>query len=225
MKDSEKKRVIETYNRRLAQFGHDPRTLGWPKRRHRLRYAILLGHWDLKGRSILDYGCGFGDMYAFCRDQALDVDYEGVDINPELIAEGRKRYPEAKLSVRDPLREGLERSYDYAFSSGVHNIKLEDNWSFIEQGFELFDKSCTRGFALNFLSDKVEYKLEHAHHTDPVRVLELAYRYSNRIVLRNDYMPFEFTIFVDKQDAFDKERAVYPEYRPFVEDPPGGEEP
>jgi SAM-dependent methyltransferase len=220
MKDSEKKRVIQTYNERFAQFGHDPRTLGWPKRRHKLRYAILLGQWELKGRSILDYGCGFGDMYAFCRERGLEVDYEGVDINPLLIETGRKRYPEAKLFVRDLLQEGCARTYDYAFSSGVHNIKLDDNWGFTEASFELFDRCCTRGFAVNFLSDRVEYKLEHAHHSDPVRVLELAYRYSNRIVLRNDYMPFEFTVFVDKQDAFDKERVVYPEYADLVEDPP-----
>jgi SAM-dependent methyltransferase len=220
VKDEEKERVLRTYDERLAQYGHDPRTLGWPKRRHRLRWTILVSQWDVRGRSILDFGCGFGDMYAWCRDKKLDVDYEGIDINPKLIAEGKRKYPDAKLSVRDALVEDLERTYDYAFSSGVHNIKLEDNDAFTRETFELFDRATTRGFAVNFLSDKVEYRLDHAHHSSPERVLELAYRLSNRNGLRNDYMPLEFTVFVDKRKAFDKELAVYPEFLGEVEPAP-----
>jgi hypothetical protein len=48
-------------------------------------------------------------------------------------------------------------------------------------------------------------------------VLALGYRFSNRVVLRNDYMPFEFTIFVDKRSAFDPARAVYPEFLGWCE--------
>ena len=65
------------------------------------------------------------------------------------------------------------------------------------------------GFAVNFLSDKVDYRLPHANHTDPAWVLALCYTFSNNIVLRNDYMPFEFTVFVDCDEPFDKKHAVY----------------
>jgi len=219
MKDSEKREAIERYNERFAQFGHDPRTLGWPKRRHVLRYAILLGEWELAGRSLLDYGCGFGDMYGYCVEHKPGVEYAGVDINPKLIEEGRRLYPAAELILAD--EEDPDRRYDFVVSSGVHNAKIGDNWSFIEESFALFDRLATSGFALNFLSNRVQYELEHTYHADPVRVLELAYRYSNRVVLRNDYMPFEFTVFVDKRTEFDQEHVVYPEFRALITEDDG----
>jgi SAM-dependent methyltransferase len=213
MNEAEKQRVLASYSERLKKYGYSPRTLGWPKGRHRLRYFILLSQWPLAGTEILDFGCGFGDMYAYCREQGLDMDYEGMDINPDLIAEGLRQHPSARLFVHDALRDGLTRDYDYVFSSGVHNTKLEDNWSFIEASFELFNRHARRGFAVNFLSDKVDYPLEHAYHANPGRIMELAYRFSNRVTLRNDYMPFEFTLFIDKNEAFDPEIAVYDEFR------------
>jgi SAM-dependent methyltransferase len=213
MNEDEKRRILATYSERLREHGYSPTTIGWPKRRHRLRYFILTSHWPLGGAEILDFGCGFGDLYAYCRERGIDVAYEGVDINPDLIAEGRRQHPEANLAVRDALVDGLPRDYDYVFSSGVHNFKLADSWSFITATFELFHHHARRGFAINFLSDKVGYPLAHAHHADPCRILELAYRYSNRITLRNDYMPFEFTVFVDKDERFDPEVAVYDDFR------------
>ncbi len=217
MRDSEKEAIIDRYNRRLAEFGYDQRTLGWTKGKHDLRFYVLLSHWNLDNMDIMDFGCGFGDMYAYCRRHFPNVRYHGIDLNPELIREGKRQYPEADLTSGDALVSGLGRKYDYIFSSGVHNLKVSDDWRFIAESFELFHEFSTRGFALNFLSNKVEYELDHTYHSDPAQVLDLCYKYSNRVVFRNDYMPFEFAVFVDKQDDFDKEYGVYPEYLRFIE--------
>ena len=216
MKESEKQLIIDRYRKRLAEFGYDPRTLGWTKGRHNLRFHVLLSHWDLDHAEILDFGCGFGDMYAYCRQHFKTVEYEGIDLNPDLIAEGKKHHPQAKLNSKDPFASGLDKKYDYIFSSGVHNFKISDNWHYIQDTFELFNAFSKKGFALNFLSNKVEYELSDTFHSDPAMVLDLCYKYSNRIVLRNDYMPFEFTVFVDKQSDFDQEYGVYPEFSGYI---------
>jgi SAM-dependent methyltransferase len=217
MNDSDIEFVLRRYTERLQALGPVPEALGWTKGRHRLRYHMLLEPWQLRRGDVLDFGCGFGDMYQYCRDVLPDVAYHGIDLNPALVAAGRERYPEADLSSGNALKDGLNGRWDVIVASGLFNLLLSDNWEFIQATFDLFARHATRGFAANFLSDRVDYRLDHTYHADPSRVLQLAYRYSNRVMLRNDYMPFEFTVYVDLRSDFDKAHVVYPEFLSYVE--------
>jgi SAM-dependent methyltransferase len=217
MTEEEMRVVLERYNRRLAALGPVPEALGWTKNRHVLRYHMLLEPWHLTRERLLDFGCGFGDMFAYCRERLPEVQYEGIDLNPALVAVGRKRYPDARLAEHDALRKGLDGRWDVIVASGVFNFKLGDNWAFVETVLDLFSRHADKGFAANFLSDRVDFRLDDTFHADPARVLALAYRYSNRVVLRNDYMPFEFTVYVDLRREFDKAHVVYPEFMSLVE--------
>ena len=200
----------------LKEHGYSPKTLGWNKKRHNLRYYILLSQWDLNEKSVLDFGCGFGDMYAYLKNNGINANYYGTDINENLITKGKEIYPEANLFHSDALSNGLSRDYDYIFSSGVHNFKFADNWSYIQNTFEFFNKYSKLGFATNFISDKVDFREDDIYYSNPGMVIELAYKYSNKIVLRNDYMPFEFTVFISKNNAFRKETATYTEFEKYI---------
>jgi len=212
MTDQEIDIVLKRYTDRLAALGPVPEALGWTRGRHKLRYRMLLEPWPLASRDLLDFGCGFGDMYDYCREHFPGVRYHGFDLNPALVTAGRARYPDADLKAGNALKDGLDGQWDVIVASGLFNFLLADNWSFIRAMFDLFARHARIGFAANFLSDRVEYRLDHTYHADPARVLELAYTYSNRVTLRNDYMPFEFTVHVDRRTGFDKAHVVYPEF-------------
>ncbi len=151
MKINEQHRLIQDYNQRFGRYGYHPKTLGWGKERHRLRYHILLNHWKLSGQSLLDFGCGFGDMFGYCKSKNLDVKYSGIDINPTLIGEGKLHYPEANLTVADPLSSDIGTTFDIILASGLFNTKFEDNMCFARECFDFFAKTSTQGFAANFL--------------------------------------------------------------------------
>ena len=217
MNAAEKAFIMKRYSERLKLYGDSPLTLGWTKDKAQLRYHILLNHWSFNGDALLDFGCGFGDLYAYIKQTHLKVHYHGYDSNPDLIALGRKKYPDIPLLVADIFTLNTPQLFDYAVSSGVHNLKLQDNWHFIEKTFEQFARLCRKGFSLNFISNKVTRFDAHLYHADPAKILDLAYRYSKKIILRNDYMPFEFTIIVDLQDTFDQATVVYPEYLSYTQ--------
>src|SRR5215471_5443270 len=217
MNDRDVDFVLLRYTERLEALGPVPEALGWTKGRHRLRYHALLAPWGLPRGDVLDFGCGFGDMYAYCREHLPGVTYHGFDLNPDLIAAGRVRYPDADLRSGNALKDGLSGRWDIIVASGLFNLRLSDNWAFIEAIFDLFARHAQIGFAANFLSDRVDYRMEHTYHADPIRVLGLAYRYSNRVMLRNDYMPFEFTGNVDLRSDFDRAHVVYPDFMPHVQ--------
>jgi SAM-dependent methyltransferase len=214
MNEKEKSETIKRYNQRLEEFGYNPLSLGWgEKNRANLRFEILLSQWDFNRANILDFGCGFGDLHNYMKNSGIiDFSYTGVDINENLIKKGLEVYPGLNLINADWLESAPEDTFDYILSSGVFNHKLEDNFEFITKAMQLFNRLSKKGFALNFLSDKVEFEYDYTYHASPSKILEMGYLFSNKIVLRNDYMPYEFTLFVNKQEEMDLTYAVYPEY-------------
>jgi ubiquinone/menaquinone biosynthesis C-methylase UbiE len=215
--EQEKRETLARYDARLNEFGHDPRTLGWSKLQHQLRYEILLSYWKLSGADLLDFGCGFGDMYGYCQATGRsEVRYHGIDLNPRLIAEGLKRYPDADLVACDAVAKGLPASYDVIVASGLYNFRLKDNLGFIAETFRMFAAGCRQGFSANFITNRTDFKAADHYYADPCTVLDLCYKYSRRVLLRQDYMPFEFTVFVDMRDSFDQNYTVFPEYLGFI---------
>lgn len=215
MNEKDRENTVKRYSERFAKHGYSEEALGWSRNKNEVRFEALISEWksELQGASIADFGCGFGDLFGYVKNNLgiTNIDYTGIDINPDLIAEGKARYPEAKFWVGD-INETLPNTkFDFIFSSGVFNHKLEfvDEYDFIKDCIKQLDTMSTKGFAVNFLSDKVEYKLEHTFHSNPGKILDIFYQYSNHIVLKNDYMPFEFTVFLRKDKAIDSQKIIY----------------
>lgn len=208
---STNKYLIDLYTSHYKTYGATPRGLGWgTKERTTLRYHILSSRWNLENTTILDVGCGFGDFYGFLTQQKTKrIQYTGIDINPTFIRIAKKRYPKGTFRVYDLTENVSMGIFDYVFASGLFNDRIPHAKQRIIQLLKAIRARTKKGFAANFLSNKVDYQLQHAHHTDPAWALDLCYTFSNNIVLRNDYMPFEFTIFVDIDEPFDKTRVVY----------------
>ena len=202
--------LIAMYTGRLQQFGVSPETLGWgPKDRRELRFEALCSLWDFRGATILDFGCGFGDLLPFLTARYTGVRYIGVDINPDLIAHARRLHPDGHFEATNLLRTQWAEPVDFVLASGVFNDRIRDNDAFTSEAFAAFDAIARVGFAANFLSTKVDYRYDHAYYTEPQQALELCYRYSRNVVLRNDVMPFEFTVFVNKATQIDTARGVF----------------
>jgi trans-aconitate methyltransferase len=210
--------TIDRYNQRLKEFGVGEQALGWgEKGRAKLRYEILLSQWNFNSASVVDFGCGFGDLYTYMLKKGFTgVRYMGIDINPQFISMAKKKHPDCNFLLLNLTEENLTERFDFILSSGVFNHHLSDNFAFIEKCFEKFNLISEKGFAVNFLSDRADAPYDNTYHANPSRVLELAYKYSNNVILRNDYMPFEFTIFVNKFSSVSKRSGVYMEYERYV---------
>ena len=215
----EKLSLLKLYSDRLAQYGPTIAALGWTKPKARLRFRVLLEYWlstpPARPLRVLDFGCGFGDLFGYAQDRNVPIDYTGLDINSDLIRVARKRYPTARFLCADIFEQPLDEKFDIVLSSGAHNYLLSNNLKFIERSFELFRDMSEFGFAVNFLSDRVNYRNEQNYYSAPETILSLALRYTSRVTLRHDYMPFEFTVFVDKRAEIDENLNVF---LPFVAD-------
>ena len=214
MPDRDREDTISRYTERYREHGYSPLTLGWKKGRQSLRFDVLTSEHGRKGASVLDLGCGFGDLNHTLEEKfGTDYRYHGVDLVEALITEGRSRWPDSRstFTCGDFLALPFDKQFDFAVASGVFNHRLDgiDNYVLIEAFMDRALELCRDGFAFDFLSDKVDYPLGHTFHSSPERILAMAYSRSRNLILRNDYMPFEFSLFVFKDDGFDIEDAVF----------------
>lgn len=208
-------KVVERYTQKYQKFGYSQKTLGWDKGKQDIRFDILTSKWDLENKSILDIGCGFGDLYPFLQNKFQNIKYyHGIDLVPALITQGKKLYNKSncKLEVVNFLEWEPTRSYDFIIISGIFNFKLESeeiNYQFIKDILEKSFFLANIGVSSNFLSNKVDFELAHAFHSSPTYILDHIYTLTRNVVLMNDYFPFEFTVHLDKRDSFDKNDTIF----------------
>ncbi len=211
MNKFDKNAYIERYNTRLETYGHDIKTLGWggDNARQFLRFQVSLELENFlntsKIASVLDVGCGFGDMGGdFMKNNYPNIKYTGVDINSKLIEEGKKKYPELDLRCVDIIEDNFNEKFDLVCESGIFNFKLqsENQSDYIETMINKMYSLSNCGISLDFMSTFVDFQHDGAFHMNEFDAIRLAKKFSKRVVLRNDYLDFEYAIYIlkDKND-------------------------
>lgn len=191
------------YVDRLKRYGHDPRTLGWAAGKQAERFTSLTELLPIaRMRSVLDVGCGFGDLYDFLRRGGFTGQYTGIDFIPELIETGRAAYPEADLRVGDVAEFAPGERFDIVIASGIFNAKLahDDQWTHVTSTLERMFDLCTVAAGADFLTSYCDFEREDLFYCPPERVFGFAKSLTRRVGLLHHYMPFEFAIVLFKDD-------------------------
>lgn len=212
-----KEQMIAYYEDLLGRYGDSFRTLDWKSAEsQKLRYAVLLYIFYLTQRlkdiSILDVGCGLGHFYGYLKEEDLiardRIDYTGYDISAKLIERAQKLYPEAKFLMKDILEEEAQ-SFDYVFCSGVFNIILTDEGTHLKFVNEMLCRMFAFskiGLAVNFLSitgihlvpERASTELSRYYYFKPEEIALWARALTDRFILRHDYHPGDFTLYLLK---------------------------
>ncbi|MCV0393512.1 MAG: class I SAM-dependent methyltransferase [Nitrosopumilus sp.] len=156
----------------------------------------------LKNSSVIDIGCGYGDFLAFLNKKRFNVKYTGIDINERFIDIAKSKHPNSYFDVRDIEKKPLKKKFDWAFAIGTTN--QNGSYSYIEKLMKEMLKISKKGIAIDFLSTYVDFKKPSNFHASPEKVFKIAKKFSKRVVLKHDYLPFEFCIFIYKNDKISK---------------------
>lgn len=197
-------RVTSFYNQRYQEQGDDISSVGWcDKPSQWLRFDMLFRDYDPRGKTILDVGCGFGDLYEFLTEKYGDnFSYIGIDISGELITQAQKKHCEINAMFYQcelfSLAKYTDEPIDYAIESGMLSFKIKDNNKYAQEVMGNMFELSRDGVALNFLSDQVDYQLDKNHHFSIQNALLWASQLSRHFVLYHDYPLWEFTIKIMK---------------------------
>ena len=208
--------LINSYRSLFKKFGYSPKSLGWKNGKQFLRFHQLTSLWELENSTWLDVGCGFGDFIKFLRASKIDnFNYMGIDIVSDFVNLAKSHYPNSNCNfINEPfLESNFIKTYDYVIASGTFNSKLHgvNGYKYIEKNMCKMFNLSKKAIAIDFLTDRVDYKHEHNFNSSPEKILSLACKLSKRVVLRNDYFPFEFAIIIFKDDAVISKLTMYSE--------------
>lgn len=210
LKKADKEKYIQRYSERLKSFGHDPKTLGWGggRDRQKLRFSIaceLALLCDVRVEAVLDVGCGFGDLGNYIAEHYLNWSYLGIDINGELVSEALTRYPNLDLveGSLDELDFGSNQ-FDLVVANGIFGASLEaydSEYDYIRDSLSEFYRISKVGVAADFMSTWVDWTAPASFHADPGKIYEIAKGLSDRVVIRSDYLKYEFMVYILKEEA------------------------
>jgi len=210
--------MTERYRGQYREHGYSPKSLGWDKGKQEVRFQTLFEFFSWEGRAVLDIGCGFGDFAGYLtRKIGPTFNYTGIDLVPEFIDEARARnaYPTTSYLTGDFLQVSFDRPFDIVVGSGIFNHKFDNgrNQAVVEKTMRKAFAMCQEGIAFDFLTDKVDFKHAHTHHTNPEWLLGLGYLLTRNLTFRNDVMPFECAIALHKNQEFQTEDTLFTKWK------------
>lgn len=206
MEEEDRRDYIERYEERLRRFGYSPETLGWGKQgRQEIRFGVLAQPiLESLSSSVLDVGCGFADLYDYLLAHGWEGRYCGIDIVPGLLQVARQRHPELDLREADITASDVHLgAYDFVVATGMFNARLKvgDNLKHIEHALLTMCRIAKAAVCVDFMSTYVDYQHPEGWHTDPAWALALGKKLSRRVMLRHDYMPYEFALIIYSEDT------------------------
>lgn len=203
----------EFYKQLLKDNGYNNKALG-VNEKQLLRFHQLTACWNLSNKKILDVGSGFGDFNRYLQLAGVtQCDYTGIESVYEFYCESKKRYIADNIRfINDEFMNlNITSRYDYIIASGIFNLKIDgiDHYEYIYENLKKMFDLADIAISVDFLSDRVEYTHPWNYNSSPLKILELAYRLSRNVVIRNDYFPFEFSITINKEELFNKKTTTY----------------
>jgi hypothetical protein len=99
--------------------------------------------------------------------------------------------------VRDVLVGDATPEVDYVLSSGVFGLTPNGDPDFVRAMLTRMFALARRGVAVNFLSARTPNAMDpRSYYAEPTEILDLALTLTPDVVLRHDYKPNDFAVYL-----------------------------
>jgi cyclopropane fatty-acyl-phospholipid synthase-like methyltransferase len=176
-----------------------------------LRFYELVKNLDLNDhrKTVLDVGCGNGELYKFLNFVGCRGRYVGYDINEMLLDQARNRFQGIDVQSRDIMIEDITQRFDYVVPSGLFNINVGQSSDWIKNFLEKMYALSNEVLVFNMISTHVTYRDEGMFYMDPAEVLSFCIsNLSKRTTLAHHNLPYNYTVTVYKDETWTSVREV-----------------
>jgi SAM-dependent methyltransferase len=192
-------KIVSYYGTLIDKYGHDPRACDYGRAQSQeIKFRVLSEAMPLDNRSILDVGCGFGDFERYLASRFTGLRYSGIDICEGMVAEALRLNPKLDVRVANLLNFSSTEQFDLVTANGILYLLGQDAWPIMQSLIIRMYELCSQAVAFNSLSGWATDKESGEFYPDPLLVLEFCRTLTPWAVLRHDYHPRDFTIYMYK---------------------------
>ena len=161
--------------------------------------------------TILDVGCGWGGLLAYCLRNGFEVGYTGIDVVESMIKYARKNFNNGKFVAGDVFEHNPRSKYDYVICNAIMTQKLTasipEMESFTNRLIVKMYDLCKYGIAFNLMSTRVNFMVDNLYYRNPLELLNFCLtEVSPRVKLDHGYSSlkrgkgkfYDYTVYIYK---------------------------
>jgi len=197
MDEKQRQRIINKHRDSLTRFGYHPNALYWSGRDiQEIRFKVLADIGIQDGDAVLDVGCGFGDFKSWAVEQDIELNYTGIDLSPDILAQAKSRHADGIFYAGDLFDVSLkDQSFDWVILSGALNEQLHDDSTYAKLVIKRMYKLCSKGVAFNMLDARF-LKAHDLHSQMPEDMLAFCQQLCPDCSLVDDYLKNDFSMYM-----------------------------
>ena len=190
------------YEPRLEKYSRGHQILDWEdKPSQEVRFGLLVENIDLHNKTILDVGCGVGDLFGYLEKLQITTNYTGVDILKKMIDKAKTVFPNGNFQCRDVISDSNldNKKFDVIFCSGIFNLNFGNNREFLKKAINVFLNLSNESVVFNLLHNRSKNKDKKYFYYDPLEIKELFKDCCIDISIQENYLPNDFTVICTKK--------------------------
>lgn len=175
------------------------------------RFSQLVKSLDFDDRrkTLLDVGCGNGELYKFLNFLGFRGQYVGYDINEKLLAQARSRFANIDVHNRDIMSAEMGQRFDYVVLSGLFNVNVGQSTTWVHDFLKKMFALCEGVMIFNMISTHVTFREEAMFYMNPAEVLSFCIEnLSKRTTLAHHNLPYNYTVTVFKDESWSSAREL-----------------
>jgi cyclopropane fatty-acyl-phospholipid synthase-like methyltransferase len=172
MEELSREYLVDFYTKSLMLHGDRPEALRWSAQGQQRRFSAIVQNMPaMHDSSLLDYGCGKGDLLTFLNLQGINTSYSGIDITPALIELAQSKFPAHSFSVCGSSADDIKHSYDHIIACGVFNNNIQGTYQNMLKVIRNLYQHTNKAMAITALSDLSRDKSFELNYVNPQELL------------------------------------------------------
>ena len=214
LSDKQRQRIIKRHQHAIQERGYQATALFWSSQSvQEKRFDVLIDYIRLhsepeigKSITLLDVGCGFGDLSPYLKTAEFQVAYTGIDVSPDMVQAGQFKHQDIRLLHGELFDfDWAEASFDWVVCSGAMNEVVDPHGREGESAQSMIQKMYTlsrKGVVFNLLNAAHEWTSSRPdlQSFEPQAITDFCEKFATQVSVRQDYLPNDFTVCLTKMD-------------------------